>query len=166
MPDCTLVDYTLTHWPDVQRIYAEGIATGHATFETRVPSEPEWSGKFIGGLCRVAETDDGHIAGWAGAVASSDRCAYAGVAEVSVYVGRDAQGRGVGRHLLEDLIRRAEGAGIWTLQAGIFPENSGSIALHTACGFRLVGYREALGQLDGRWRDVNQYERRSQTVGI
>ncbi|MEM9604708.1 MAG: N-acetyltransferase family protein [Pseudomonadota bacterium] len=161
----SLSDYRDTHWDAVSRVYAEGIATGHATFETDLPSEAAWRAKFLDGLCRVALDAGGTPQAWAGAVATSDRCAYAGVAEVSVYVAEAARGQGLGRWLLSDLIERSEAAGIWTLQAGIFPENTGSIALHLGCGFRLVGRRERLGTLAGVWRDVNQYERRSTVVG-
>ncbi len=161
----TLQDYQSSHWTGVAEAYQHGIDTGQATFETTVPDEAVWAGKFIPGLCRVATDASGLVSGWAGAVASSDRCAYAGVAEISVYVSAHARGQGVGRTLLNDLIARSEAAGIWTLQAGIFPENTASIALHIRCGFRLVGRREAIGQLAGVWRDVHAFERRSQVVG-
>ena len=112
----------------------------------------------------VAELDR-RLAGWAALSPTSDRCCYAGVAENSVYVGEWARGLGVGRVLLEELIARSEAAGIWTLQAGIFPENTASVRLHTVCGFRLVGVRERLGVADGNWRDVLLLERRSELVG-
>jgi len=112
----------------------------------------------------VAEVD-GRVAGWAALSGYSDRCCYRGVAEDSVYVGSWAQGRGVGRALLEELIARAEAAGIWTLQAGIFPENKPSLRLHLGCGFRLVGVRERLGEAHGEWRDVLLLERRSEVIG-
>jgi L-amino acid N-acyltransferase YncA len=149
-------------WPAVRTIFEEGIATGQATFETEAPSREEWDGAHFGGL--VAE-EGGEVVGWAALSPYSSRPAYAGVAEESVYVAARARGRGVGRELLEALIERSEQAGIWTLQAGIFPENRPSVTLHLSCGFRLVGVRERLGRMDGQWRDVLLLERRSGVVG-
>jgi phosphinothricin acetyltransferase len=151
-------------WNDVRRIYAEGIATGNATFETEPPTWEAWDRSHRPGS-RLAARSGGRIVGWAALSKVSERCAYGGVAEVSVYVAADARGRGVGRRLLEELVRSSEEAGVWTLQAGIFPENTASIALHERCGFRLVGVREKLGRLRGAWRDVAQLERRSRRVG-
>jgi phosphinothricin acetyltransferase len=151
-------------WNDVRRIYAEGIATGNATFETEPPAWEAWDGSHRADSRLVARSG-GRIVGWAALSKVSERCAYGGVAEVSVYVAADARGRGVGRRLLEELVRSSEEAGVWTLQAGIFPENTASIALHERCGFRLVGVREKLGRLRGTWRDVAQLERRSPRVG-
>lgn len=150
-------------WPQVAAIYAEGIATGDATFETEVPSWEAWDAGHDG-LRLVAEDDEG-IAGWAACSTYSDRCCYRGVAEESVYVASRARGKGVGRALLGELVARTEAAGIWTLQAGIFPENKPSVRLHLGCGFRLVGVRERIGELDGHWRDVLLLERRSSAVG-
>jgi phosphinothricin acetyltransferase len=147
------------HWPAVERIYAEGLATGNASFETETPSWKEFQAGHLPGHLLVA-LEAGAVVGWAVLSAISDRCAYQGVAEDSVYVAEQARGRGVGRALLTQLTRRAESAGIWTVQAGIFPENTASIALHHACGFRTVGLRERLGQRDGVWRDVLLLERR------
>ena len=147
------------HWPAVERIYAEGLATGNASFETETPSwEPFQAGHLPGFL--LVGLAAGAVLGWAVLSPVSDRCAYQGVAEDSVYVAEPARGRGVGRALLTQLTRRAESAGIWTVQAGIFPENTASIALHHACGFRTVGRRERLGQREGIWRDVLLLERR------
>jgi L-amino acid N-acyltransferase YncA len=146
-------------WPAVRTIYQEGIATGNATFETDVPSWEEWDAAHLPDHRLVARRGD-EIVGWAAVVPVSDRCAYAGVAEHSVYVAAAARGRGVGRQLLEALVASTEDAGIWTLQSGIFPENSVSLRLHEACGFRIVGIRERLGQLQGQWRDVVLLERR------
>jgi|SRR5579872_870464 len=147
-------------WPAVRDVYAEGIATGDATFEREPPEWPDWHAVHHAGLRLVAEGPDG-IVGWAAASEVSDRCCYAGVVEDSVYFAGRARGRGVGRTLLAELVQQATAAGIWTIQAGIFPENVASIALHEACGFRVVGVRERLGQLEGRWRDVVLMERRS-----
>jgi L-amino acid N-acyltransferase YncA len=145
-------------WPEVAAIFADGIRTGNATFETAAPSWEEWDADHT--EIRLLAGLDGRAAGWAALSATSDRCCYAGVAEDSVYVAEPARGRGVGRALLTQLTWRAESAGIWTVQAGIFPENTASIALHHSCGFRTVGLRERLGQRDGIWRDVLLLERR------
>lgn len=149
----------------VLEIYAEGIATGHATFETEVPSWNEWDRGHLE-ACRLVAEEDERILGWAALSPVSDRCVYGGVAEVSVYVGGTERGRGVGTGLLRALVEASEDEGLWTLQAGIFPENEGSVALHRRCGFQVVGRREALGKLDGRWRDVLLMERRSDVVGV
>lgn len=151
-------------WPAVAAIYAEGIATGNATFETEVPSWERWDAGHLAGHRLVAELD-GHVVGWIAASAVSTRCAYAGVAEHSVYVAGSARGRGVGKLLLAALIDSTERGGIWTLQTGIFPENEPSLGLHRAAGFRVLGVRERPGQLDGRWRDVVVLERRSTVAG-
>jgi L-amino acid N-acyltransferase YncA len=150
-------------WPRVAAVYAEGIRTGNATFEPGVPSWEAWDAAHPE-LRLVAELD-GEVAGWAALSPVSDRCCYSGVAENSVYVAAHARGRGVGRMLLDELIARSEADGIWTLQAGVFPENKASMALHIACGFRVVGVRERLGELNGVWRDVFMLERRSEAVG-
>jgi L-amino acid N-acyltransferase YncA len=153
-------------WPAVAAIYAEGIATGAATFETAVPTWERWDAAHLPGLRLVArDPASGAVLGWAALAPVSDRCAYAGVAENSVYVAAGARGRGVGRRLLTELLARSEAAGVWTIQTGIFPENEASLALHAACGFRVVGVRERLGRLHGRWRDVVMLERRSPNVG-
>jgi L-amino acid N-acyltransferase YncA len=146
-------------WAAVRAIYQEGIATGNATFETEVPSWAEWDAAHLP-IPRLVARRGNEIVGWAAVVPVSDRCAYAGVAEHSVYVAAAARGQGVGRHLLESLVASTEDAGIWTLQSGIFPENTVSLRLHEACGFRIVGIRERLGQHQGRWRDVVLMERR------
>jgi L-amino acid N-acyltransferase YncA len=146
-------------WPSVLDIYAEGIATGNATFETESPAFDRWDATHLA-LHRFVALSGSEGVGWVALSPVSDRCAYAGVAEVSVYVAADARGMGVGRRLLEAVIASADAAGIWTLQGGIFPENVASVRLHLACGFRVVGTRERLGQLHGRWRDVLLLERR------
>jgi phosphinothricin acetyltransferase len=149
-------------WDAVRQIYEQGIATGNATFETSAPDWTTWDAAHLTGHRLVA--DDGTaVIGWAALSTVSDRCVYAGVAEHSVYVHADARGRGVGRALLEALIATAEAAGIWTIQTGIFPENTASMRLHQGCGFRIVGVRERIGQHHGRWRDTVLLERRSPT---
>jgi L-amino acid N-acyltransferase YncA len=160
----TIEPMTAAHWPAVRAIYEEGIATGDATFETAAPAWADWDRGHLPGH-RLVATRDGRVVGWAALSPVSDRCAYAGVAEASVYVAAAAAGRGVGRALLDRLVAGAEAAGIWTVQAGVFPENRASLALHRRCGFRTVGVRERLGRLDGRWRDVVLLERRSPLVG-
>jgi L-amino acid N-acyltransferase YncA len=145
----------------VRAIFGEGIATGQATFETETPSWEHWDGAHSSGL--VSE-EDGEVVGWAALAPYSERAVYAGVAEESIYVAERARGRGVGRTLLEELVRRSEQAGIWTLEAGVFPENRASVALHLGCGFRIVGVRERIGRLNGEWRDVLLLERRSEVI--
>jgi L-amino acid N-acyltransferase YncA len=146
-------------WPVVAEIYAEGIATRNATFETAVPSWEEWdTGHFE--EHRLVATDETGVLGWAALAPISRRPAYAGVAEVSVYVAGRARGKGVGRFLLAALVESARAGGLWTLQAGIFPENEASLALHLSLGFRDVGVRERIGSLDGVWRDVELLELR------
>ena len=151
------------HWQEVAAIYAEGIATRNATFETSVPGWDEWDRAHLPDHRLVAT--DGAVLGWAALAPVSDRCVYGGVVENSVYVAAAARGRGVGRALLDALVASTEAAGIWTIQTGIFPENESSIRLHERAGFRIVGRRERLGRLDGTWRDVLLLERRSLVVG-
>ncbi|MGH7571469.1 MAG: GNAT family N-acetyltransferase [Gemmatimonadota bacterium] len=154
-----------TDWSAVADIYRQGIESGHATFETEVPSPEAWDAAHFEAGRLVAREED-RVLGWTALSPVSDRCVYDGVAEVSVYVGAAARGRGIGRRLLEALVQASEEAGIWTLQAGIFPENEASLAIHHACGFRVVGRRERLGRLAGEWRDVILLERRSGSVGV
>ncbi len=154
------------HWEAVRRIHGEGIATGEATFETEPEADwASWSADHLE-VGRLVAVREGVVAGWAALSGVSDRCVYAGVAEVSVYVAADQRGHGVGSALLARLIEESEACGLWTLQAGVFPENASSIALHEKLGFRVVGRRERLGQLGGRWRDVLLLERRSDRVGV
>jgi phosphinothricin acetyltransferase len=150
-------------WPAVRVIYGQGIDTGQATFETALPAWAEWDQDHLAAP-RLVVRQGATVQGWAALSPVSGRCVYGGVAEVSVYVADGQRGRGLGTMLLRALIDRSEAQGIWTLQAGIFPENEASIALHLACGFRLVGVRERLGQLAGVWRNVALLERRSEVV--
>ena len=152
-------------WTDVRSIYEAGIATGHATFQTGAPTWEEWDRNHLATCRIVAKNSRDQIVGWAALSPVSSRPVYAGVAEVSVYVAPEARGQGIGGKLLRELIQQSEDDGRWTLQAGIFPENEGSLALHQSCGFRIVGRRERLGQLSGVWRDVILLERRSERVG-
>ena len=151
-------------WPAVERIYLKGIATGNATFETESPGWEKWNSAHHPHSRLIAKDGDSVI-GWGALSAVSTRRVYAGVAEVSVYVAASAQGKGIGKLLLTELIRQSEQNGIWTLQAGIFPENAASIALHESLGFREFGRRTKIGQLRGQWRDTVLLERRSEIVG-
>jgi len=149
----------------VLEIYGAGIATGDATFQTEVPSWAEWDAAHLPRPRLVARDAAGTVLGWCALLPISLRPVYAGVCEESVYVAPAARGRGVGRALLEAMVRESEAAGIWTLQTGIFPENGASLALHEACGFRVLGVRERIGRHMGRWRDVVFMERRSRRAG-
>jgi phosphinothricin acetyltransferase len=155
-------------WEQVREIYLEGIATGTATFETAAPSWEKWDSGHLAAPRLVARHGNGtqSVAGWAALSAVSGRCVYAGVVDESIYVAAAVRGQGVGRLLLTALCQATEAAGLWTMQAGIFPENIASLRLHEACGFRVVGRREKLGQLDGVWRDVILLERRSRVAGL
>ena len=150
-------------WDAVRAIYEAGIATGNATFEISAPEWTDWDARHLPDHRLVAVIDDA-VAGWAALASVSDRCVYGGVAEDSVYVAAAMTGRGIGRSLLSELVRRAEDEGIWTIQAGLFPENAASLALHERCGFRVVGRRERLGKHHGAWRDVLLVERRSDRI--
>jgi L-amino acid N-acyltransferase YncA len=156
-------ELTAGDWPAVSAIYAEGIASRNATFETAVPSWDEWERAHMDDY-RLVGRVDGEIVGWAALSRVSDRQCYRGVAEDSVYVRNGHHGQGVGRALLSALVSRAEAAGVWTIQAGVFPENLASLKVHVACGFRVVGVRERIGQLDGEWKDVVLLERRSKEI--
>jgi phosphinothricin acetyltransferase len=151
-------------WPAVRASYAAGIATGQATFETEPPTWEAWDAGHLA-ACRICARAGGDVVGWAALSPVSRRAVYAGVAEVSVYVRPHWQGRGVGSALLAALVAASERAGIWTLQAGVFPENVASLRLHARHGFRVVGRRERIGRLAGQWRDTVLLERRSEVVG-
>jgi L-amino acid N-acyltransferase YncA len=152
------------HWVEVKRIYEEGIATGQATFQTEAPDWDQWHSSHLPDL-RFVLLERGQVAGWAALTPVSGRCVYAGVAEISVYIGEKFRGRKYGNQLLDHLIRESEKQNIWTIQAGIFPENIASIKLHLKHGFRVIGLREKLGKQHGVWRDVNILERRSSVAG-
>jgi L-amino acid N-acyltransferase YncA len=151
-------------WPEVARIFQEGIRTGASTFEVEVPSWEAWDASHLAEH-RLVVTLDGEVVGWAALSPASDRACYAGVAEHSIYIAERLRGLGFGRQLLGALIESAERGGIWTLQSGIFPENLASVALHTSLGFRVVGVRERLGRAHDGWRDVLLLERRSEVNG-
>lgn len=165
--DNTVQILTMTdeHWPAVREIYRQGIETGKATFKTKVPDWEAWDDGHLS-HSRLVAVQEGKILGWAALSPVSERCVYGGVAEVSVYIAEEARGRGIGTQLLKAMAERSEENGIWTLQAGIFTENKASIKVHERCGFRIVGRREKLGQLNGNWKDVMLLERRSRKVGI
>lgn len=153
-------------WEQVKEIFVQGIATENATFETEAPSWQQWDASHLSCCRLVARDPAGHVLAWAALSRVSHRFVYRGVAEVSIYVRDDCRGRGIGLVLLEELIRQSEAAGIWTLQAHIFPENNASLRLHEKAGFRQVGRRASLGQMKGTWRDVVLLERRSQGVDL
>ncbi len=160
-----IITFEKSHFPQVQKIYGEGLATGVATFETQIPSYKAWDKSHMN-IGRIAAIDGEQMLGWASLSAVSDRCVYGGVAEVSVYVAKSARGNGIGKKLLNALIDISEANNIWTLQAGIFKENESSRILHEKCGFRVIGYREKIGKLHGVWKDNLLLERRSKKVGI
>jgi phosphinothricin acetyltransferase len=161
----TIAPMRIADWPAIRTIYEEGLATGQATFET---TAPEWAAWDAGHRpdCRLVARQGNQVIGWAALSPVSRRAVYRGVAEVSVYVAAFARGKGIGRALLHALIEASEAAGIWTLQASIFPENEVSVALHLSCGFRVVGRRERVGQHHGIWRDTLLLERRSSRAGV
>lgn len=152
-------------WEAIKSIYEEGIMTGNATFEMSAPSKEQWYSSHDL-ECSIVCLDGDKIVGWAALSPVSSRCVYSGVGENSIYVKQDARGKGVGNILLGRLIEIAEDRGFWTIQTGIFPENSASLALHLKHGFREVGRREKIGKMNGVWRDVLFMERRSEVVGI
>jgi L-amino acid N-acyltransferase YncA len=160
-----IVPMTEQHWTAVSEIFAQGIATGNATFETSVPSWPEWDARQLAG-CRLVAVRGERIIGWAALSGVSTRHVYHGVTEVSVYIAENARGQGIGMALLDKLIEESERNGIWTLQAGILAENVASIRLHEKAGFRVVGRRERIGCMNGIWRDTILMERRSKVAGV
>ncbi len=149
-----------SHWEEVKSIYEEGLATGHATFQTSTPTWKEWD-EAHAKSCRLLAVENNEVLGWAALTPVSGRCVYAGVGEVSVYVSAAARSKGVGTQLLKALIHASEENHFWTLQAGIFPENAASVILHERSGFRIIGNREKIGQMNGVWRDTLLLEKRS-----
>ena len=162
--DITIDKMSEEDWPVVAAILEEGIATGHARFEETVPTWKHFDDTHLSACRLVAKSHDA-VLGWFVLGAVSSRDVYRGVAEVSIYIKASTRGLGIGKTLLEAGIAASEEAGFWTLQSGIFPENTASLALHQRCGFRIVGYRERMGQMHGNWRDVVLMERRSKVVG-
>lgn len=160
-----IIPLEIVHWPKVKSIYEEGISTGTATLETVSPDWEKWNQEHLP-HSRFVMTEDNQVVGWAALTPVSGRCVYAGVAEVSVYISTDVRGRGIGKLLLDELIRSSEKQNIWTLQAGIMAQNTASIRLHEKCGFRIVGFREKIGKLNNQWKDIYLLERRSKTVGV
>jgi L-amino acid N-acyltransferase YncA len=160
--EVTVRDLRPDDWAEVAEIYRDGMRSGLATFEIEVPSREDWFAAHT--IALVAEDELDRIVGWAALGPVSNRWAYRGVAESSVYVAREAQGRGIGRTLMERLIEQGDRAGVWTIQTSIFPENDASLKLHRAVGFRVVGVRERIGKRDGLWRDTVLMERRSTEV--
>lgn len=161
----TLAEMTPDHWEAVRGIYLEGIATGQATFQTTAPSWEDWDSSHTAN-CRFIALKDEEVVGWAALTPVSGRCVYAGVAEVSVYIAEKVRCNGVGSLLLNKLVEESEKNNYWTLQSSIFPENEASIKLHQKAGFRIMGTRERIGKMDGRWRDTVILERRSTIIGI
>jgi len=151
-------------WEAVKKIYNSGIATKNATFQTEAPEWESWDQSHRKD-CRLIARIDNQVTGWAALSNVSNRCVYAGVAEVSIYIDPAFRGMGVGDQLMKQLIKESEKHGIWTLQAGIFPENKASIALHLKNGFRILGTREKIGKMDNIWRDTVMLERRSKVTG-
>lgn len=152
-------------WEQVSSIYLEGIRSGHSTFETNVPNWEQWDAGHLQ-IARLVMRDGDAVLGWAALSPNSKRHVYRGVAESTVYVAENQRGKGIGRALLEALIKQSEENGIWTLQASIFPENTASLELHLRCGFRELGRRERVAEHNGVWRDTVLLERRSRAVGV
>jgi L-amino acid N-acyltransferase YncA len=165
MSEVKIEEMSENSWESVRRIYNAGIATKNATFQTEAPDWEAWDRSHRKDCRLIARMND-QIAGWAALSNVSDRCVYAGVAEISIYIDPDFRGMGIGDQLMKQLITKSECHGIWTLQAGIFPENKASIALHLKNGFKILGIREKIGKMDNVWRDTAMLERRSKVVGI
>ena len=161
----TVRNMVVDDWANVASIYHQGIESGNATFEKDVPTWTDWEKGHISN-CRIVAISDDEVIGWAALSPVSGRCVYAGVAEVSVYIAENHRGQKIGQKLLNELISESEREGIWMLQSGIFPENEASLKLHEKLGFRRVGHRERIGQMNGTWRDTVLLERRSTAVGL
>ena len=153
------------HWDEIRFIYQKGLETGDATFEMSIPDWESWNSAHLS-CCRLVIYHNNIVTGWSALSNVSQRCIYQGVAEVSIYIHPEFQGIGLGNSLLRQLIKESENNNIWTLQAGIFPENKTSIRLHEKNGFRIIGIREKIGKMDDRWRDVVLMERRSKKAGV
>jgi L-amino acid N-acyltransferase YncA len=154
----------IEHWPEVKEIYEKGIATGQATFQTAAPEWDEWDRSHVSSP-RLVMVNNNKVVAWAALTPVSGRCVYAGVAEVSVYVDPESQGKGIGKQILQQLILESEQQEFWTLQAGIFPENKASLKIHEQLGFRILGEREKIGKMNGVWRNTVLLERRSKIAG-
>lgn len=163
--DLKILAFMPAHWDAVREIYHLGLLTRNATFETVVPDFEAWSKKFPASWFWVVE-QQGKVVGWAGLQPVSVRKVYEGVMEVTVYVHPDHGGKGLGTLLMQHLVAESEKKGVWTLYASIFEENEASIRLHTAAGFRQIGFREKIAQLEGKWRNTVLFERRSKIVGV
>jgi L-amino acid N-acyltransferase YncA len=159
-----IISFHKENYPEIKQIYLDGIASGHATFQTEAPEWMQWDEDHLE-HSRLAVVENSIITGWAALTPVSGRCVYAGLAELSVYVHKDHRGKGIGNLLLQELINTSEANTIWTLQAGIFPENKASLALHYKNGFRQVGIREKVGKMGNVWRNVVLMERRSKVAG-
>lgn len=162
-PEIVIQPFNQQDWSYISRIYKEGIATGMATFETQVPDWDQWDQTHTRS-CRLKAVINNEIVGWAALAPASKREIYKGVAEVSIYITSKYRNLGIGKLLLTKLIEESEREGFWTLQAGIFSNNTASIKLHTSLGFRIVGYRENIGKLQGTWYDNTILERRSKKI--
>jgi phosphinothricin acetyltransferase len=165
MKDFDITPMTAVDWPQVRAVYAEGIASGQATFETEPPDREAWDAGHLP-HSRLVARRAGHVVGWAALAPVSRRVCYAGVTEISVYVAADCRGQGVGTILLRALVAESERHGVWTLQGATFAENASSLRMQAACGFRVVGRRERVARLHGVWRDIVLTERRSTAVGL
>ncbi len=161
----TIEPLTEKHWPEVKAIYKSGVATGNTNFSLAFPDWDGWNKTHVKN-CRLVATENATVLGWAALTAITDQCVFAGVAEVSIYIAADARGKGIGKQLLKAVIDESERNNFWTLEARIFPENLASVRIHQENGFRIIGNRERIGQLNGVWRDTLLLERRSSKVGI
>lgn len=160
-----IIPISKDHFPEIADIYRQGLETGNATFENTVPTWENWDKAKLK-HSRLVAIIDNTVVGWAALSSVSDRCVYGGVAEVSIYISNHHQGKGIGKALMQKLVKESESNGIWTLQSSMFPENEASIALHKSAGFRIIGYREKIGKLESKWRNTIMMERRSKTLGI
>ncbi len=163
--DYIIQEMTKADWQGVVKVYSEGINTGKATFQTELPNLDQWDHGHIK-TCRLVARLGKKVLGWCALSPTSSRCVYAGVGEVSIYIGEEYRGKGIGKELLTNLVKLSEENGFWTLQSGIIKENVGSIALHKSCGFREIGIREKISKMsNGEWHDVILMERRSKSIG-